>query len=109
MLSETSGDFADVPKQPDKIAAANRVSNVADNLSFFMFLLCRTRTECGAVVNRWLAGLAFAAFMSAMAIDVWCLFHGLARGTAILTGGCRARTNGVRALLFFCRGHYHFS
>src|SRR5580704_1719695 len=37
MLSETSGDFADVPEHPERIPTTINASSPTDNLSVFMF------------------------------------------------------------------------
>ena len=59
--------------------------------------------------TNWTIGsrcLALAALVRARAIDIRCLFHGLALGTAIFARRSHTRTNGVCALLTFCSRHF---
>jgi hypothetical protein len=53
-----------------------------------------------------LGRFALAASVSAQAINIRRLFHGLAFGAAVLAGCSEARADGVGALLGFCRGHF---
>src|SRR6478736_3218577 len=52
------------------------------------------------------APVALAHSVAARTIDVRRLFHCLAIAAAVLARRCQARTNGVCALLGFCRGHF---
>ncbi len=49
---------------------------------------------------------ALAALVRARAINIRCLFHGLALGTAVFARRGHTRTNGVCALLTFCSRHF---
>src|SRR5580693_1901161 len=105
MLSETSGDFADVPEHPEIAPAASNANTVTNALSVFMFLLRGIPTEFRWSVQGILPRLSLATFVRAMAIDVGSLFHGLSGSSSILSPGFFASSDRVRAFLFLFRPH----
>jgi hypothetical protein len=82
-----------------------KCAQYSESLNVFMVRLCGNPQQCRLGVPRSLARLAFAASVSAMAINVRSLFRRLTSGTAEFAGACFAGADWMCTLFCWIRCH----